>query len=51
MGSDEEWEVVENGLREVLEELGLLYIINEGDGVFYGFKIDFYLKDCLGRIW
>jgi len=51
MGSDEEWENAENGLREALEELNLPYILNEGDGAFYGPKIDFHLKDCLGRTW
>ncbi|WP_330399576.1 aminoacyl--tRNA ligase-related protein, partial [Clostridioides difficile] len=51
MGSDEEWEAAENGLREALEELGLPYTINEGDGAFYGPKIDIHLKDCLGRTW
>ena len=51
MGTDEEWEIAENGLREALEELGLAYEINEGDGAFYGPKIDFHLKDCLGRTW
>ena len=51
MGTDEEWEIAENGLREALEELGLAYEINEGDGAFYGPKIDFHLRDCLGRTW
>ena len=51
MGTDEEWETAENGLREALEELGLAYEINEGDGAFYGPKIDFHLRDCLGRTW
>lgn len=51
MGSDEDWEAAENGLREALEELELPYILNEGDGAFYGPKIDFHLKDCLGRTW
>lgn len=51
MGSDEDWEAAENGLREALEELNLPYILNEGDGAFYGPKIDFHLKDCLGRTW
>ena len=51
MGTDEEWETAENGLREALEELNLSYILNEGDGAFYGPKIDFHLKDCLGRTW
>ncbi|MCC3863808.1 threonine--tRNA ligase [Terrisporobacter petrolearius] len=51
MGTDEEWEVAENGLREALEELNLPYILNEGDGAFYGPKIDFHLRDCIGRTW
>ena len=51
MGTDEEWEAAENGLREALKELNLPYILNEGDGAFYGPKIDFHLKDCLGRTW
>ena len=51
MGTDEEWEVAENGLRDALEYLGLPYEINEGDGAFYGPKIDFHLRDCLGRTW
>ncbi|MGL6107289.1 threonine--tRNA ligase [Romboutsia sp.] len=51
MGTDEEWETAENGLREALEELNLPYKLNEGDGAFYGPKIDFHLRDCLGRTW
>ncbi|MEA4827830.1 MAG: threonine--tRNA ligase, partial [Clostridium sp.] len=51
MGTDEEWKIAEDGLREALEELGLKYIINEGDGAFYGPKIDFHLEDCIGRTW
>lgn len=51
MGSDEDWEAAENGLREALEKMGTDYILNEGDGAFYGPKIDFHLKDCLGRTW
>ena len=51
MGSDEDWEAAESGLKEALEALGLKYIINEGDGAFYGPKIDFHLEDCLGRTW
>ncbi|MCT4508783.1 MAG: threonine--tRNA ligase [Tepidibacter sp.] len=51
IGTDEEWEVAENGLREALEELGLDYKLNEGDGAFYGPKIDFHLQDCIGRTW
>lgn len=51
MGSDEDWEAATNGLKEALEKLGLPYIINEGDGAFYGPKIDFHLEDSLGRTW
>lgn len=51
MGSDEDWERAEAGLKEALERLGKDYVINEGDGAFYGPKIDFHLEDCLGRTW
>ena len=51
MGSDEDWERAESGLKEALNSLGLAYEINEGDGAFYGPKIDFHLKDSLGRTW
>lgn len=51
MGSDEDWEAATNGLKGALEKLGMDYIINEGDGAFYGPKIDFHLEDCLGRTW
>ena len=51
MGSDEDWEAATNGLRTALERMGLDYTINEGDGAFYGPKIDFHLRDCLGRTW
>lgn len=51
MGTDEEWAAAENGLREALEDLGVEYKLNEGDGAFYGPKIDFHLRDCLGRTW
>ncbi len=51
MGSDEDWEMATNGLRSALEEMGLPYIVNEGDGAFYGPKIDFHLKDSIGRTW
>ena len=51
MGSDEDWEAATNGLKCALEKLGLDYIINEGDGAFYGPKIDFHLQDSLGRTW
>ena len=51
MGSDEEWEAATNGLKSALERLGMPYILNEGDGAFYGPKIDFHLRDSLGRTW
>ncbi|MBP5609787.1 MAG: threonine--tRNA ligase, partial [Clostridia bacterium] len=51
MGSDEDWEAATDGLKNALESLGLPYIINEGDGAFYGPKIDFHLEDSLGRTW
>ena len=51
MGSDEDWEAATNGLKGALEALGLPYTINEGDGAFYGPKIDFHLEDTLGRTW
>ncbi len=51
MGSDEDWEAATEGLKGALEKLGLPYIINEGDGAFYGPKIDFHLEDSLGRTW
>ena len=51
MGSDEDWEMATEGLRSALEELGLPYVVNEGDGAFYGPKIDFHLEDSIGRTW
>ena len=51
MGSDEEWTMAESSLKEALDEGGLDYKINEGDGAFYGPKIDFHLEDSLGRSW
>ena len=51
MGSDEIWERATNALKEALEDLGKEYKINEGDGAFYGPKIDFHLKDSIGRTW
>ena len=51
MGSDEQWEMATNGLKSALEEIGLPYVINEGDGAFYGPKIDFHLNDAIGRTW
>ena len=51
MGSDEEWNMAESSLKEALDEGGLDYKINEGDGAFYGPKIDFHIEDSLGRSW
>lgn len=51
MGSDEDWLLATNGLINALDELNIDYIVNEGDGAFYGPKIDFHLKDALGRTW
>ena len=51
MGSDEVWETATNALRNALEHRGLKYVINEGDGAFYGPKIDFHLTDSIGRTW
>ena len=51
MGSDQDWEDATNGLKDALEKLNMPYIINEGDGAFYGPKIDFHLEDSLGRTW
>lgn len=51
MGSDEDWEAATQGLKGALDKLGLPYTINEGDGAFYGPKIDFHLEDSIGRTW
>ena len=51
MGTEEEWNVATNALKEALDEMGLEYEINEGDGAFYGPKIDFHLQDSIGRTW
>jgi threonyl-tRNA synthetase len=51
MGSDEEWDIAVAALKSAVEELKIPYIINEGDGAFYGPKIDFHLEDSLGRTW
>ena len=51
MGSDEDWELATNSLQGALDDLGLDYVINEGDGAFYGPKIDFHLVDAIGRTW
>lgn len=51
MGSDEDWNMAIEALRTALDELGLDYVVNEGDGAFYGPKIDFHLEDSIGRTW
>ena len=51
MGSDADWEMATEALKKALNASGKSYVINEGDGAFYGPKIDFHLKDCLGRTW
>ena len=51
IGSDEDWEMATDSLRKALDEMNLAYIVNEGDGAFYGPKIDFHLEDSIGRTW
>ncbi len=51
IGSDEDWEMATDALKDALDDLGLPYIVNEGDGAFYGPKIDFHLEDSIGRTW
>ena len=51
MGTDEEWETAETALREAMEFIGVPYVVNEGDGAFYGPKLDFHLEDSIGRTW
>ena len=51
MGSDEDWEIATESLRSALDDMGLTYVVNEGDGAFYGPKIDFHLEDSIGRTW
>ncbi|WP_294468167.1 threonine--tRNA ligase [uncultured Anaerofustis sp.] len=51
MGSDEDWNMATEALREAMEQKGMDYVVNEGDGAFYGPKLDFHLEDCLGRTW
>ena len=51
MGSDEDWEMATEALKKALNASGKSYVINEGDGAFYGPKIDFHLRDCIGRTW
>ena len=51
MGSDEDWKMATEALRGALDDLGLPYVVNEGDGAFYGPKIDFHLEDSIGRTW
>ena len=51
MGAEEDWEIATDALRDAITELGYDFEVNEGDGAFYGPKLDFHLKDCLGRTW
>jgi len=51
MGTDEEWEIATSALKEAMDAKGIPYVINEGDGAFYGPKLDFHLEDCIGRTW
>ncbi len=51
MGTKEEWDAAETALKEAIESIGAAYVINEGDGAFYGPKLDFHLEDSLGRTW
>ncbi len=51
IGSDEDWEMATKGLKNALDDLKLPYVVNEGDGAFYGPKIDFHLEDSIGRTW
>ena len=51
IGSEEDWEIATNALKQALEQMNLEYVVNEGDGAFYGPKIDFHLEDSIGRTW
>ncbi|WP_312354906.1 threonine--tRNA ligase, partial [Aminipila sp.] len=51
MGTDEEWNTAENALKEAMQQIGVPYVVNEGDGAFYGPKLDFHLEDSIGRTW
>ena len=51
MGTEEEWAAAENALKEAIESIGVPYVVNEGDGAFYGPKLDFHLEDSIGRTW
>lgn len=51
MGAQEDWDIATDALRDAITELGYDFEVNEGDGAFYGPKLDFHLKDCLGRTW
>ena len=51
MGTEEQWNMATEALRNALEKNGKPYSVNEGDGAFYGPKIDFHLRDCIGRTW
>ena len=51
MGAQEDWDRATDALRDAITELGYDYEVNEGDGAFYGPKLDFHLTDCIGRTW
>lgn len=51
MGTEEEWEIATSALKEAMDSKDIPYVINEGDGAFYGPKLDFHLEDCIGRTW
>jgi threonyl-tRNA synthetase len=51
MGTDEEWNTAETALKEAMQQIGVPYVVNEGDGAFYGPKLDFHLEDSIGRTW
>ncbi len=51
IGTEEEWEVNQNILKDAITDMGKTYVVNEGDGAFYGPKLDFHIEDCLGRTW
>lgn len=51
IGTEEEWEINQNILRDAITEMGKTYVVNEGDGAFYGPKLDFHIEDSLGRTW
>ena len=51
IGTEEEWEINQNILKDAITAMGKTFVINEGDGAFYGPKLDFHIEDCLGRTW